>query len=145
VTPSERGDPVSPDGPAEPPPPGTLTWAVRLLLAEAAGLGVVAAYLVYQDLTAAAASVGVAVALTVAAALGALGVATVARSLARRSAGARGPAVVVQLMLLVTSYYMLQAGQLWLGVPLIALGAGAGILLLAPPTTKALGLGAESE
>jgi hypothetical protein len=44
-------------------------------------------------------------------------------------------------MLLVISYYMVQAGLLWLGVPLILLGLAVGGLLLAPATTRALGLG----
>jgi hypothetical protein len=145
VTASEPGEPVPPDRTVDRPTAGTLTWAVRLLLAEAAGLAVVTAYLGFLDLTGAAASLGVAVALTVIAALAALAVAAVARSLARRSAAARGPAVVVQLMLLLVSPYMLQARQFWLAVPVIVVGLAAGALLLAPPTTKALGLGPESE
>jgi hypothetical protein len=139
VNASEPGDPAPADSAVDVPP--TLTWAVRLLLGEAAALAVLTAYLIYQDLTATPTSLGVAVALTVFAALGAAGVAMVARALARRSAAARGPAIVVQLMLLVVAYYMVQAGLLRLGVPLIVLGLGVGILLLAPPTTRALGLG----
>jgi hypothetical protein len=145
VTVSEPGGPASPDSTVDPFRPASLLWAVRLLGAEAAGLAVVTAYLIYQDLTATATSLGVAIALTVLAALGALGTAAVARSLARRSAAARGPAVVVQLMLLLVSPYMLQAGQFWLAVPLIVMSVGAGALLLAPPTTKAIGLGPKSE
>ncbi len=138
-----------PEGPASPdssvdapgtPAPATLLWAVRLLYLEAGALGVVTAYLIYQDLTATATSLTVAIALTVFAALGALAVGALARAVARRSAGARGPAIVVQLMLLVISYYMVQAGLFWLGVPLILLGLAVGGLLLAPATTRALGL-----
>jgi hypothetical protein len=121
--------------------PATLAWAVRLLLAEAAALAVVTAFLIYQDLTGSPLSLSVAIALTVFAALGAAGVAMVARALARRSAGGRGPAVVIQLMLLVVSSYMVQGGLLWLGIPLIVLGLTVGVLLLAPATTRALGLG----
>ena len=135
--------PASPDSAVDTPgaqSPATLRWAVRLLSAEAAALAVVTAYLIYQDLTATATSLTVAIALTVFAALGALAVAALARALARRSAGARGPAIVVQLMLLVISYYMVQAGLLWLGVPLILLGLAVAGLLLAPATTRALGL-----
>ncbi len=135
-------------GPAGPPSSDgtvttstTLAWAVRLLLVEAAALGVVTAFLIYQDLTASPLSLSVAIALTVFAALGTAAVAMIARGLARRSAGARGPAVVIQLMVLVVSSYMVQGGLLWLGVPLIVLGLTVGLLLLAPSTTRALGLG----
>jgi hypothetical protein len=141
VTPSERGDPA----PQTTVAPYPLVWAVRLLRLEAAGLAVVTGYLVYQDVIATATNLGVAVALTVVAGLGAVGVAAVSRSLARRSARARGPAVVVQLMVLLVSPYMLQAGLFWLAVPLIAIVVGTVALLLAPPTTKALGLGPKSE
>jgi hypothetical protein len=135
VNASEPGTPAAPDATAS-----SLLLAVNLLRAQAAGLAAVTAYLIYQDLTAEAASLGVAIALTCFAALGAAGVALVARSLARRSAAARGPAIVVQLMLLVVSYYMVQAGLLWVAVPLILLALATGAALLAPPTTRSLGL-----
>jgi hypothetical protein len=144
VNASQPEGPASPDSTVDAPrpqAPATLRWAVRLLYLEAGALAVVTAYLVYQDLTATATSLTVAIALTVFAALAALAVGALARALARRAAGARGPAVVVQLMLLVISYYMVQAGLLWLGVPLILLGLAVGGLLLAPATTRALGLG----
>jgi hypothetical protein len=139
VTASEPGSPASPDTTAE--LPATLLWAVRLLLGEAGLLAVVTAYLIYQDVTATATSLGVAIALTVFAALGAVAVLALARALARRSAGSRGPAIVVQMLLLVTAYYMLQGGLLWLGVPVLVLGLTVGILLVTPATTRALGLG----
>jgi hypothetical protein len=139
VTESEPGSPASPDTTAE--LPATLLWAVRLLLGEAGLLAVVTAYLIYQDVTATATSLGVAIALTVFAALGAVAVLALTRALARRSAGSRGPAIVVQILLLVTAYYMLQGGLLWLGVPVLVLGLTVGILLVTPATTRALGLG----
>jgi hypothetical protein len=136
VNASEPGTPAPPDT-----TPASLLLAVSLLRAEAVALAVVTAYLIYQDLTGEATSLGVAIALTCFAALGAAGIALVARALARRSVAARGPAVVVQLMLLVVSYYMLQADLLVVAVPLIALALTTGAALLAPATTKALGLG----
>ncbi len=140
---SEPEGPAAPDSTVDAPhpqSPATLRWAVGLLYLEAGALAVVTAYLIYQDLTAAATSLTVAIALTVFAALGALAVGALARALARRSAGARGPAIVVQLMLLVISYYMVQAGLFWIGVPLILLGLAVGGSLLAPATTRWLGL-----
>ena len=59
----------------------------------------------------------------------------------RRRAGARAPAIVLQLMLLPIGYYMIQGGLGWLGVPLIILGVAVCGLLVSPPTTRALGVG----
>lgn len=135
---------VEPDRPSEADAdnrgPATLRWAVLLLLAEAAGLTLLTAYLIVQDLTADANDLGVAVALTVFAALAALGVAAVGRALHRRSAAARGPAIVFQIMLLGIASYLIQSDLMWLGGPLLSLGLAVGGLLVAPPTTRALGL-----
>jgi peptidoglycan/LPS O-acetylase OafA/YrhL len=121
--------------------PSTLRWAVGLLFAEAAALTLVTAYLVVQDLTGKATDVGVAIGVTLFAALAVVVLVAVARSLNRRRSGARGPAVVLQLMLLVLGYYMIQGGLVWLGVLLIVVGLAAGLLIVSPPTTRALGLG----
>ena len=118
----------------------TLLWAVRLLLAEAAGLAVLTAYLLVLDLSAHAGSVPIAIALTVLAALGAASVYVVARALARRSAGARGPAIVVQLMIIASGGFFLQTGPAWAGLVLIALGAVVGLLIVLPSSTRALGV-----
>jgi Na+/melibiose symporter-like transporter len=67
----------------------TLLWAVRLLFVEAAGLAVLTAYLLVQDVIGHADSVPVAIALTVLAAIGVVFVYFVARALSRRSAGRR--------------------------------------------------------
>ena len=141
MTDREPGRPV-PSGAAV-DAPATLVWAVRLLLAEAAALAVLTAYLIVQDVTADAADRVVAIALTVFAALGAVAVAALGRALARRSGAARGPAIVVQLMLMVLSYYMLKAALWWLGVPLLLLGLTVTVLIVLPPTTRALGFDRE--
>jgi hypothetical protein len=121
------------------PIPVTLRWAVRLLWAEAAAVGLVAVWLVWADLTATrtdllAALLVTAFAIGAAVALWALG-----RALLRRQAGARAPAIVLQLMLLPIGWFMIQGGLGWLGVPLMVLGLGVGWLLISPPTTRALG------
>jgi hypothetical protein len=118
----------------------TLLWAVRLLFAEAAGLAVLTAYLLWLDLTAHAGSVPVAIALTVFAALGAVSVYVVARALGRRLAGARGPAIVVQLMIIASGGFFLQTGPAWAGLLLMALGALVGLLIVLPSSTRALGV-----
>ena len=120
--------------------PATLVWAVRLLYAECAALAALTAYLVFLDLTADTASVPVAVALTVLAALGALFAFAVARALGHRSAGARGPAVVIQLMVIASGGFLLQVGPRWAGLVLMVLGVLIGVLVVLPPTSRALGL-----
>ncbi len=61
-------------------------------------------------------------------------------SLHRRQRWARGPAIVLELLLLPIGYYMVAGGVAWLGLPTMALGlVGAGALL-APTTRSALGI-----
>jgi hypothetical protein len=120
--------------------PATLLWAVRLLLLQALGLAALTAYLVIRLLTTSGVQVGVAVALIVMVALAAAAVVVVARALSRRAPGARGPAVVVQLFVIASGGFLLQAGPGWLGLLLMALGLGVGVLLVAPASTRALGV-----
>jgi hypothetical protein len=120
--------------------PPTLIWAVRLLLAQAAGLAALTVYLIVRLLTAEDVLIGVAVGLIVLAALGAAGIVVVARSLARRRLGARGPAIVVQLFVIATGGFMIQTGPVWAGLALIALGLLVGLLIVLPASTRALGV-----
>lgn len=120
--------------------PPTLVWAVRLLFAEAVALVVLAAYLLVLDFTAETASIAVAAALTGFAVVAVVAVLLIARALARRSAHARGPAIVVQLFAIASGGFVLQTGTAWIGALLMALGVGVGLLCVVPPTTRALGL-----
>jgi hypothetical protein len=117
----------------------TLVWAVRLLYLEAAGLAALTAYLIYLDVTTAD-SVGIAVGLTVLAAAGVVFVVLVARALSRRRLGSRGPAVVIQLMVIATGGFLLQTGPAWLGGALMVLGVLVGLLVVLPASTRALGV-----
>lgn len=120
--------------------PGSLSWAIRLLYAEALGLAAVTAYLIFRLLTAERAIVRVAVALIVMAALGAVAIVAVARALARRASGARGPAIVVQLFVIAAGGFIVQTGPLWAGWLMIALGLLVGLLVVLPDSTRALGV-----
>lgn len=63
-----------------------------------------------------------------------------AAALGRLRAWARGPAIVIEILLVPIGYYMITGGIAWLGVLTMAVGLiGAG-LLLAPSTRTALGL-----
>jgi uncharacterized membrane protein YhaH (DUF805 family) len=127
--------------PADVDSPASLVWAVRLLFAEAVGLAALTAYLIVMDVTTEADSLGVAISLTVLAAIGAAAVFLVARALAQRSARARGPAIVVQLFVIATGGFLVQIGPAWAGALMLVLGVGVAVLCLVPPTTRALGLG----
>ena len=118
--------------------PATLHWAIRLLYLECAGLAGLTAYLVVLDLTSGDLQVASAAALTVLAALAAVSVFFVARGLGRLAVGARGPAMVVQLFVIATGGFLIQVHPLWLGVVLMALGVLTGLLIVLPPSTRAL-------
>ncbi|HEX7744445.1 MAG TPA: hypothetical protein VF462_04185 [Micromonosporaceae bacterium] len=120
--------------------PAALRWAVWLLRAEAVALGLVAAFLVYEDFTAQASDLTSALLVTAFAAGGAVALWLLGGALANRRAAARAPAIVLQLMLLPIGYYMTTGGMGWLGLPLMALGLVVCGLLLSPPTARALGL-----
>lgn len=121
-------------------PPATLVWAVRLLLVQAAGLAALTVYLIIMSLTSGAVRMTIAIALIVMAALGAAAVAVVARSLHRRTAGARGPTIVVQLFVIASGGFLVQTGPAWAGLLLMAFGVIVGLLVVAPASTRALGV-----
>ncbi|WP_405100298.1 hypothetical protein [Micromonospora sp. NBC_01412] len=119
--------------------PTPLQWAVRLLRAEAVALALVAAWLVWADFTAETTDLPSALLVTAFALGGTAALWVLAGALNRRRAGARAPAIVLELMLLPVGWYMIQGGLGWLGLPLMALGLGVSALLVSPPTTRALG------
>ncbi|HEU4423206.1 MAG TPA: hypothetical protein VFR67_11790 [Pilimelia sp.] len=122
------------------PYPATLSWAVRLLAAEAVGLGLIAAFLAYEDLTGAATDLTAALALTGFTVLMAAALAGLALALHRRRPAARAPAIVLQLILLPIGLYMIQGGQAWLGIPVMALGLLVTGLIVSRASTRAFGL-----
>ncbi|GAB3174686.1 hypothetical protein GCM10027259_14940 [Micromonospora palomenae] len=121
------------------PVPDTLRWAVRLLRGEAVALALLAAWLIWADLTATKTDLVSALFVTAFAFAGAAALWALGAALVRRRAGARAPAMVLQLMLLPVGWFMISGGLGWLGVPLMVLGVGVCALLLSPPTTRALG------
>ena len=119
-----------PEAPADLSAPATWRVAVSVLAAEAVVLLGLTGWVVYQDFFAAATSPQGALGTTIfALALAAL-LGLLAWSIWKRRAWARGPAVVLQLLLLPIGYYMITGGQPLLGVVTIAVGlVGAGALL----------------
>jgi hypothetical protein len=120
--------------------PTTLRAAVVLLALEAVGMGVLAAVELYDLFTAPARYPRWAVALGVVLVLLTALFGVLAYRLSRRHGGGRNTAVVLNLLALPVGYYMLEAGWWAPGLLLWALCAAGIVLLLSPPTTRALGL-----
>ncbi|BCJ60450.1 hypothetical protein Jiend_38720 [Micromonospora endophytica] len=106
---------------------------------QAVVVGLIAAGLLVANFTATRTDLLSAVLITLFAAGAAAALWALGGALLRHRAGARAPAIVLQLMLLPIGWFMIQGGLGWLGVPLIALGIGVTWLLVSPPTTRALG------
>jgi hypothetical protein len=128
VSEPKTGDPVS------------LRWAIWLLFAEAVAIAVASGWLVYWAVTqptvgakSTVVSVGFPVGLAVVFGL-------LAWQLRRRQSWARGPAIVLEMLLIPIGFYMIAGGVAWLGIPVLVVGlVGAG-LLLAPSSREALGI-----
>lgn len=111
---------------------------MRLLILEAAAAGVLAVFLVYQALVHEVTNVADAFALTGFVVLAGAALAGVAAALARAKVRARAPAIVLQLLTVMTAVVIAGAGVFWLAVPLGLLGILVTTLLLAPATSGAL-------
>lgn len=115
-----------------------LRWALRVLAVETAAIAGLLVYLIYVDLTAPAESLSGAIGVTLYLAVLAALLAFLTWSLWRRRRWARGPAVVLNLLLLPIGYSLVAGGSAWIGLPVIVAGlAGAG-LLVAPATRAEL-------
>jgi hypothetical protein len=123
---------------APPRDPATLRAAVWLLAGEAAALLALLLFALYQDIAGSAASAQGAIAVTLFTAIFAAVLGGLAWALHQRRGWARGPAIVVQ-MLLIPIGYGIAGGLPALGLPVMVIGiVGAG-LLLAPATRAAIG------
>jgi hypothetical protein len=144
VTDKGSGAQRQPRAPGSPSPgnpaPAALRAAVGLLIAQATVVALIVVFLVYKDFTTRVVSWRDAMIVTSFAALIAVLLGVLALALTRRRAWARGPAVVLELMLLPIGWFMVSGGLAWLGVPVFLLGLlGAG-LLVTPATREALGV-----
>ncbi len=120
--------------------PGTLKTAIGLLWAQGlalVGLGIwlgVASVLGHPtDRTASLTEAAIAVALGVL--LGLLGY-----WMGLGRSWARGPAIVLELMLLAVGYFMITGGIAWAGILVILLGLVVAGLLIAPASRESLGI-----
>ena len=116
--------------------PRTLRWAAIVVGVEAAALAVGALLLLYLVVTSTADSVAAAVGEVVFVAAGAAVLAACAVGLWRVAAWARGPVVVLQLLLAALAYTTaFQAGQPAIGLPVLVLVA-VELYLLATPESR---------
>jgi hypothetical protein len=128
-----------PEAPPDLRRPASLLAALGLLAAETVALAGLTGYLVYADVVSDATTFQGAIGLTLFTALMAALLGLLTWSLFHGRGWARGPAIVVQLLLVPIGYYMVTGGLPALGVPVIAVGViGAGVLL-APATRAAVG------
>jgi hypothetical protein len=118
----------------------TLKVAVGLMLLQAAALAVLTVILLYLNVTADTTSVEGAVSTTVYVALMTAAIGFLGLSLRRRRRWARGPSIVIEMLLIPIGFTMLTHGSPVLGAPVLISGlVGAGALL-APATRRALGM-----
>ena len=119
-----------------PEAPRALRWAAVVVGLEAAGIAAGALFLLYLTFTGDADSVGRALAEVVLVAAGAALLAVAAVGLRRVSPWARGPVVVLQLLLAALAYTTaFEGGQPLIGLPVLALVA-AELYLLATPEAR---------
>lgn len=116
--------------------PRTLRWAAIVVGVEAAAIGGAALVLLYLVLTSTAASMSNAIAQVVVVGAGAAALAVAAVGLWRVASWARGPVVVLQLLLAALAYTTaFQAGQPAIGLPVLVLVA-VELYLLATPESR---------
>ena len=118
----------------------TLRSAVWLLAAEAVALVALCVYVAWQLGTSSSQSRGSGAATLAFAVLCAALVGWLARSLGAQRSWARGPAIVIEILLLPLGYYMIQGGAAWAGIPSMLAGLFGAGLLLAPSTRASLGI-----
>lgn len=126
--------------PTTPAPMRTLRWAVLLLAAQAVAVAALAGYVGWEAVTTKSASTSTAVATLVLTAVFAIVLGLLSYSLWGLRGWARGPAIVLELLLVPIGYTMVSGGLRWVGVPVMVIGVFGAGLLLAPSTRAALGL-----
>jgi hypothetical protein len=118
----------------------TLRFAVGIMAFEALALGGLAIYVAWAALVKPATSKQGASALLALVIIGVLIVGGLARALSNLKPWARGPAIVLELLMLPIGYTMISGGLAYVGIPVMIVGLFGAGLLLAPATRTALGL-----
>jgi hypothetical protein len=119
--------------------PAVLRWAIVLLAVETLSAWAYLGFLIYADLTREG-DHGRGIGVTVYFGLYACAFAAVVWGLARLRSWARGPAIVLQLLLAAIGYYMIQGGLTLIGVLVLLLAVTGIVLLLVPASREGLGV-----
>lgn len=117
----------------------TLRWAVRLLSVQAVAIVALAVIVAWAAFTTSSISTTSAVATPLITFFFAAVFGGLAYALHQLRGWARGPAIVLEMLLVPIGWYVL-SGIVLVGVLVIASGLAGAILLLAPSTREALGL-----
>jgi peptidoglycan/LPS O-acetylase OafA/YrhL len=120
--------------------PLPLRVAVAVLAVQAVALGALALFVIYSDLTGDDSQVSIAVGVTAFVLGYGLALGVIARKLAARRGGARGPAVALQLLLLAPAYFMITGGLPVPGVILLVAVVTVVAALMTPSAARALGI-----
>lgn len=121
-----------------PRPPATLLAASVVEVLEGAVVAGLGTFVGVSTLVGSPGDVGRALALAALTVLGGAGMISVGIGLLRSRRWSRAPATLTQILAMPVGVSMVQSGQLATGVPLLVVGIGAGVLLFAPPTSRAL-------
>jgi hypothetical protein len=118
----------------------TLSWAVRLLSLEAVALGGLVVFVIWKAIDGSAASTKTRIGIPIAVVLCVVIVAGLARALSHLKPWARGPAIVIEMLLIPIGYYMATGGLGYIGILVLMAGLFGAGLLLAPSTRTTLGI-----
>jgi hypothetical protein len=116
-----------------------LRWAVRILAGQAVAIFVLAGFVIWAAFTTKSISTTTAVATPLITVLFAAIYAGLAVALHQMRGWARGPAIVLELLLIPIGWYV-TSGVAVVGVLVIVSGLAGAALLLAPSTRETLGL-----
>jgi hypothetical protein len=120
-------------------PPTAIRAAAAIVLAEAAGLVIIALVLVVLAFVHTTTRLWAAVAIVGFALLAAAVLALCARGLLRLRPSARSPVILVQLLTVPVGYSLgIQAGRLLVGIPILVAAIAVLVLLLLPSARQAL-------
>lgn len=125
---------------AVPRVPTCLRVAVGLLWVEATAVAVLSGFLFHAAATHRSTDLGTALAAAGFPLLLGVVLAALAWQLHRLRSWARGPAIVLELLMLPIGYYMIEGGAAWAGIPVMLCGLGGAGALLAPSTREGLGI-----
>jgi hypothetical protein len=133
-------EPVSRPAAGQSGRPRTLAGAAAVQAVQAAGLFYAAVLAAVDSAGGKSSNASTGVALAVLGAVTAAGLGYTAAGLARARRWSRAPALITQLLTGLVSFYLIQSQRYEWGVPGLVLAVAGFVLLLVPPSLRALGL-----